>query len=312
VSGGSAAAERTLQLEGLRIHVREVGRGRPVLLINGLGANTGVWWTLEQALEGFRLIEFDAPGVGRSQTPLRPVSVPRLARLAAAVLDSAGVDRADVVGFSMGGIVAQQLAADAPGRVRRLVLAATTPGLGGVTGDSTSLLNIMAPVRYVSTTLYARSLGGLTGGRARYDSDWVAGLSEDRMELPPTMRGYVGQLTSLATWSGLPLHDPLSPLANGMILAQRLPNARLLVAPGEGHLMLADPDSVVHGPIQQFLDADRLQDSLAWRRAAVVDADQVRAAIARTPQSQPLGAIGAIARRRWRCAERASRAADRV
>ena len=305
--------KRTLLVDGLKIHVREIPGDEPaILLINGLGANTGVWSTMERTLEGRRLLEFDAPGVGRSTMPRTPVSVPRLARIATAVLDDAGVDRADVLGYSMGGIVAQRLAASAPERVRRLVLVATTVGVGGFSGDAVSLLNIAAPIRYLSPKMYAKSLGGLTGGRARHDREWTYALSRERLDLAPKLRGYMSQLMSLATWSSLPLlhriehptlviggdDDPLSPVANGMLLAHRIPRARLIVARGEGHLMPVDPDSVIHDPVRGFLNAKRAESSAAWKAGVDVDAATLEQAIAATKQSQPMGAIGALARSR--------------
>lgn len=273
--------ERAVVLEGVRIHLREVGDGPPVLLINGLGANTGVWGTLEQALHGFRLIEFDAPGTGRSETPRQTPSIPDLARLATRVLDTVGVERADVLGYSLGGIVAQQLAVDAPDRVRRLVLVATGVGKGGVTGDARSLLHILVPVRYLSARLYASSIGDLTGGRARRDRAWAEAMSADRVQLPPRMRGYFGQLRSVSRWSGLPLlphieqptlvvagdDDPLTPIGNARLLADGIPNAELLVAPGEGHLMPVDPDSAVLEPIRRFLAAETSEERSDRARA---------------------------------------------
>src|SRR4051794_20910420 len=130
-SGGrmNAAVERTIRVGGVRLHVREVGRGGPpVLLINGLGAHTAMWEHLEQALSGLHLIEFDAPGVGQSPAPPFPVTIPALAWLAKRVLEATGVNRADVLGYSMGGLVAQQLAISTPRLVRRLVLVATSCG----------------------------------------------------------------------------------------------------------------------------------------------------------------------------------------
>jgi poly(3-hydroxyoctanoate) depolymerase len=315
--------ERTVRLEGLGIHIRAVGDGPPVLLINGLGANTGVWANLEEVLSGFTLIEFDAPGTGRSEMPGLPVSVPRLARIATGVLDAVGVDCADVLGYSLGGIVAQQLAADAPERVRRLVLVATTVGLGSVSSDAKSLLHIAAPARFLSEQLYAKSLGSLTGGRARHDPAWAKALSQDRMQQPPTLRGYIGQLLSLTFWSGLPLlerirqptlvvggeDDPLAPSANAMLLACWLPLAKLLLAPGEGHLMPVDPHSIVLEPIRRFFEADPLAESAVWRDATIVNEKDLRAAIAHKRQAQPMGAIGAFMRRRqWQPAGQPSRA----
>jgi pimeloyl-ACP methyl ester carboxylesterase len=295
--------------------MRIVGHGPPVLLVNGLGAHMAMWRVLERALNAFRLIEFDAPGTGRSATSVAPLGVRRLARVAAGVLDAVGVERVDVIGYSMGGIVAQQLALDAPGRLRRIVLVASGCGVGSVPSNLTAMLNIVTPLRFVSTRFYNRTIGGMVGGRARDDAAWVAEHGAVRMLHPPSMLGYFGQLISLTGWSSLPTlariahpvlvvggdDDPLSPPANALILAHRLPQARALVIAGEGHLMLMDSDSSAHEPIGRFLAAASLDDEPAWRDArVVVDAD-VRAALpAATDQVQPLGAIAALARRRWR------------
>jgi pimeloyl-ACP methyl ester carboxylesterase len=214
----------------------------------------------------------------------------------------------------MGGIVAQQLAADAPDRVRRLLLVATTPGLGGVSGDMLSMLNIAAPVRYLSSRLYAKTIGGLAGGRARHDREWVEEISRSRVAHAPSLRGYTNQMLSLSTWSGFPLlegidrptlviagdDDPLAPVANSLLLAHLLPRGRLLVVPGEGHLMLTDPDSAVHAPIRSFLGAPSLAREPVWRHATIVEDWAVRDALATTKrQVQPWGVIGGRVRRKW-------------
>jgi len=307
------AHEETVLLDGLRVHVREVGDGPPVLLINGVGADTGMWARLETALGGFRLISFDAPGAGRSPTPLVPVSITRLARLAGLVLDHAGVEQADVIGYSMGGIVAQELAARAPDRVRRVVLAGTTCGLGAIPGEPLAMVHMLVPARYVSRRVYARTIGGIVGGSARHDRSVVADLLAVRLRRV-SIRGYLGQMISLSRWTGLPLlgriphptfvvtgdDDPLAPVANGMLLARLLPEARLLVAAGEGHLLFLSPRSPVLGPIREFLTAESLDDAPVWQDGwAVTDAD-LRAAMPRMrAQAQPWGLLGVVLRRRW-------------
>src|SRR3954451_6681826 len=105
-----------------------------------------MWKPLREALPGPRLIAFDAPGTGRSATPPIPLSLEALARVAEGVLDELGVERADVLGYSFGGAVAQRLARRAPERVRRLVLAATTPGWGGVPGSLRPPRRVAKPV----------------------------------------------------------------------------------------------------------------------------------------------------------------------
>jgi pimeloyl-ACP methyl ester carboxylesterase len=213
----------------------------------------------------------------------------------------------------MGGIVAQQLAASAPERVRRVVLAGTTCGLGAVPGDALAMLHMLVPARYVSPKIYARTIGGLVGGRARHDRAWAADLASLRLR-HVSIRGYLGQMLSLSRWSGLPLlagiphptlvvsgdDDPLAPLVNAMLLVRLLPQARMLLAAGEGHLLFMDSDSPVLGPIREFLTAESLDEAPVWTAGISVTDDQLRSAMppARA-QAQPWGVIGALLRRRW-------------
>jgi pimeloyl-ACP methyl ester carboxylesterase len=303
--------ERSVTVDGVRLHVREVGDGPPVLMINGIGAHTAMWGPLEHVLHDFHLIEFDAPGTGRSATPPYPVTVPALAWLASRILDKVSVVKADVLGYSMGGIVAQQLAVSASQRIRRLVLAATSCGWGGVPGHPRALLNVATPLRYWSPAFYRRTIGSMAGGRARRDPEWIDLHGELRRRHPPTVRGYFSQVLTLSAWSGLPLlpqirlptlvvtgdDDPLVPPANSLLLASRLPHARAVVAPGEGHLLLMDPESAVLEPIREFFAADSLDEATVWREAKLVSRDQARAAIASTRnQLQPWGAVSAVMR----------------
>src|SRR4030095_15284895 len=119
---------------GHRVFVTVTGEGDPLLLVPGLGNNVGMWVPFMQQFPNRRIIRLDAPGTGLSSTPLFPISVLKLADLLGAVLDDRGIAWADVIGFSYGGAVAQQLAFDHPTRVRRLVLAATNCGIGGFPG----------------------------------------------------------------------------------------------------------------------------------------------------------------------------------
>ena len=303
--------EGDADVSGVRLRIRDLGEGRPVLLLNGIGAHTAMWEPLEQVLGAFRVIEFDAPGTGRSGMSAFPVSIPALARLAARVLDEAGVSTADVIGYSMGGMVAQQLAASAPRRVRRVGLVATSCGWGAVPGRPEALLNLATPLRYWSKTFTGLTVGSMTGGRARLDRAWVERHSELRRLHPPSALGYAGQLLSSSLWCGLPLlariraptlvvtgdDDPLVPAANAMLLASRLVRARVLLAPGEGHLLLMDPESTVLEPTRDFLGAEPLETARVWRGSRVVTLRDAAAAIGATPhQMQPWGVLSSMLR----------------
>jgi poly(3-hydroxyalkanoate) depolymerase len=244
---------------GLRIRAAVRGHGRPLLLISGLGGNIEMWAPFERALAGSSLqtITFDAPGTGESAGWTIPRRMCAIASIAAGVLDALGYDRVDVLGVSFGGAVAQQLARQAPRRVRRLILAATAPGvpgLGGVPGRPRAMLALATPRRYYDRD-YLRSVAPtIYGGRIRNDPELFAEQSHARLLKPPSVRGYVAQLFAIAGWTNLPWlpfmrqptlvlagdDDPILPVANGRILAGLIPHAKLVVIPGGGHLFLLE------------------------------------------------------------------------
>ncbi|WP_454914653.1 alpha/beta fold hydrolase [Xanthobacter sediminis] len=115
----------TTSNDGIVLDYQVSGEGPPLLLISGLSAQRPFWGLARPLLAGFTLIEFDNRDIGKSALASGPYTVADMARDALAVLDAAGVGRAHVVGHSMGGVIAQELAVAAPGRVDRLVLANT-------------------------------------------------------------------------------------------------------------------------------------------------------------------------------------------
>jgi poly(3-hydroxyoctanoate) depolymerase len=293
--------EGHLRVGGSRVFVREVGEGAPVVLLNGIGAHVEMWRPLERALPGVRLVSFDAPGTGRSSTRTRPYTMGWLAALVEQLFDALELDRADVIGYSFGGALAQQFAHRAPERIRRLVLAATSPGWGGVPGRLEALMAIGTPLRYHSRFVYERTAGALAGGRARVDPEHVRRLWHDRAGYVPSSTGYAHQLWAGMSWSSLPwLHrvevptlivvgddDPLVPVGNALLMAARMPQARVFVGRGEGHYQLLDEHSSALQAIGEFLAADPLETAPIWSDAPQVD----RARAAAQLRSDGLGAL---------------------
>ena len=264
-----AAEIRTIQVGEVRLRTSVRGSGRPLLLITGLGASLELAESFEQELaaRGRQVISFDAPGIGGS-TPYRsPRRMPGLVRTVIGLLDALGLDEVDVFGVSLGGVVAQQLAHQAPHRVRGLVLAATAPGVGGMPGAPSALLGLATPRRYRDVEHYLQIAGRIYGGMARTDPHRLLHTVLGRVR-PPSVIGYVGQLYAIAGWSSMPwLHtlrqptlvlagddDPIIPLVNGRILAWRIPGAKLHVVRGGGHLFILERPAEMAGLVTSFLE----------------------------------------------------------
>ena len=113
-------------------YYEEAGRGDPLVLIRGLGSDLQAWALQVPALaKHFRVITYDNRGAGRTSAPDKPYSIAGMADDLAALLDELKVDKAHVLGYSMGGMVAQEFALKYPNRVDKLILLGTSSGLDG-------------------------------------------------------------------------------------------------------------------------------------------------------------------------------------
>jgi pimeloyl-ACP methyl ester carboxylesterase len=258
-----------LAWRGHQIHVTDTGGdGDPLLLLTGLGGNTDMWAPFRSQITSRRTICFDAPGTGRSSTPSQTVSVALMAELVTAVLDDRGLASADVVGFSYGGFVAQQLAFTYPDRVRRLVLAGTTCGFGGVLGSLGAMVALSTPLRFYSPSYFDRTAAGAYGGQTGRDAAARRLAMVLRHRHPPSAYGYALHVIACMGWSSLPFltgiphetlvisgdDDPLVPVANAEILARFIPNATLEIVKQAGHLFLWDQPQHAAERIGRFFD----------------------------------------------------------
>jgi poly(3-hydroxyoctanoate) depolymerase len=253
----------------LRVSVHDDGRsGTPLLLVNGIGANLEMWEPLRAEL-AVDAIAFDAPGTGGSPPPALPLTMAGLGRLAGDLLDELGYGRIDVLGVSFGGGVAERLAIGQPDRVRRLVLASTSYGLGAVPGSPLAVMGMLTPLRYYSGTAQ-RALAPIIHGRsARLQPEAAERHRAARFQRPPHPLGYTWQLVTAGTWATLPRlrhirartlvlagdADPLVPLANARILTAAIPCAELSVVPGGGHLVLFERAALCADRVGRFLSA---------------------------------------------------------
>jgi 3-oxoadipate enol-lactonase len=138
---------RLLTPDGLSLFWTEDGpvSGPPLLLCNSIGCTTRMWDAqVARWRHRFRIIRFDMQGHGASAARADGSTIAELANDAAAVLDAAGVSKADICGLSLGGLVAQALATQHQQRVIRLVLADTAPRIGTIDGWNSRIAAVQA------------------------------------------------------------------------------------------------------------------------------------------------------------------------
>ena len=265
----TTATTDTLTVAGrlLRVDVRPGDPSRPPLLLcNGIGADLEVLRPLVAALDPRReVIRFDLPGIGGSPLPGVPYHLATLPRLLAGLLDRLGHPRADVLGISWGGGLAQQFALWRPGRVRRLVLVATATGSIMVPARPRVLRHMLTTRRHRDPRYAARIAGEIYGGSMRSAPERAAELLHAAGRAGPD-RGYYYQLLAGAGWTSLPLlpllrrptlllagdDDPLIPLINGRIMHRLIPGSELVIYRG-GHLdLIAEPQRLAP-VIERFL-----------------------------------------------------------
>jgi 3-oxoadipate enol-lactonase len=235
---------------GVLIAWEEHGAGTPLLLIHGLGYGRWGWQPVVDPLaERHRVVLFDNRGIGASDVPPGPYTVQEMAADALAVLAAAGIDRARVVGTSLGGMVAQQLAVEAPARVERLVLACTTPGgeRGVPFPEPTVRLLEEAPTLDPAVALRRFVENALAPDAP---PELVERIYALRLANPPDPAGWEAQAAAAEAFDGydrlgeisaptLVLHgdaDRVIDAGNAEILAARIPRARAEVFAGCGHL----------------------------------------------------------------------------
>jgi len=251
--------------QSLRVAIRQGDGDRPpLLLLNGIGANWERARPLLAALTVTTAIIFDMPGVGGSPRPWLPYRPSGLARLAAGLIEELGYHEVDVAGVSWGGGIAQQFAHQYPNLCRRLVLAATAPGVIMVPASPSVLWKMATPRRYIDKDYMKRIAADIYGGAFREDPSLI-GAHAAEMHGARNL-GYLYQLLAMTGWTSLPWlwslrqptlilmgsDDPLVPPVNGRILARLIPNAELCMI-DDGHLFMVTQPVQTAALIEAFL-----------------------------------------------------------
>jgi pimeloyl-ACP methyl ester carboxylesterase len=248
---------------------RELGHGPTLLMVTGFGAGMDDWAPsfIDALAEHFTVVVFDNAGVGRTAALPAPLSVTAMADQTSALISTLGLGRCDVLGWSMGGLIAQSLAVTHPRQVRRLVLAATQAGTGTAapvpaadqaaleSGNPLAALRLLFPSDAVTAT--RRYVAGILSYHDYYSASadvraeqqaavaqWFAG------DVPSGRHpGAIRAPTLVADGTD----DVLNPVSNDRMLARLIRGARLVLYRGAGHGFLFQDARRFVGELRAFL-----------------------------------------------------------
>jgi pimeloyl-ACP methyl ester carboxylesterase len=257
---------------GARLHFRRIGAGEPLLLAMGTAASLGMWMPVETALaDRFDVVSFDYRGIGDSERGDGPITAATLAEDARALLDALSIPRAHVLGWSLGSVVAQELALADPERVASLVLYGTWTRADGVMASLMTALKYPWEKGDVATAL--ATLGVVYSPEFLASSEfetflaWTAPLAPSTPEqigavaeqwqadLDFDSRDRLGGVT-VPTLALTGEHDIVTPPRHGRQVAEHIPGARfeLMTGTGASHGVMFERTEDFLRTVLTFLD----------------------------------------------------------
>ncbi|MEI7433486.1 MAG: alpha/beta hydrolase [Methanomicrobiales archaeon] len=262
---------KTVRVNDIEVGYKDFGQGTPLLLIMGYGSTMDLWppEVLANLSLKHRVIIFDNRGMGNTTTSDKPFSISLFADDAAGLLDAMNISRADVLGWSMGADIAQELALRHPGKVDRLILYAGT--VGG---------NESIPASPVVLEQLTNSSGSPRERGERlfsllFPAAWIRGHPNPMTYFPfPTetspAESYDRQIEAISSWNGtysrLPgimsptlvlagAGDVISVPENAFVIGGRIPGAWVIQVPGGGHGMMYQYPEQFGRIVTFFLDS---------------------------------------------------------
>jgi pimeloyl-ACP methyl ester carboxylesterase len=265
---------RFTNVNGVRIAYRVQGVGPPLALVMGYRLNSAAWPVtfIQQLARRYTVITFDNRGTGQSDKPVEGYALANMARDVCGLLDELGVADVNILGYSMGGAIAQEFVRQFPERVVKLVLCATLAGGPQASYAKSSVMSVMRDLDGLSPEQAARCIWKVTYSPGYLERHQTLAEEQMRREigLPTPLHAADLQFQAFAEFDGSQALsqircptmvltgdlDQLIPPQNSLMIAPLIPNAKLYVIAGAGHRVLWEATGTCIDLITEFLGSD--------------------------------------------------------
>jgi len=263
-----------ISANGINIHYEVQGAGTPLVLISGLGYPAWQWKRMLPYLTPhFQVVTFDNRGVGGTDKPAGPYTAGLLAADTAALLEAIGIPSAIIMGHSMGGFVAQELALSYPEKVDKLVLSSTNFGGPHHIPITMEAMTVLADVTSDPVTRFTNGLVVSTApGFAEKHPELIQEWLKWRVANPIDPAGYQAQMAiglalipeaasfehrlpdiKVPTLILFGAHDKVVPPANADLLAAKIPDSKVVILPDAGHFFPVETPEAASQAVVDFI-----------------------------------------------------------
>ena len=267
----------TISANNINIYYESVGSGEPLVLISGLGYNMWQWHKMVPGLaEQFQVITLDNRGVGQTDKPEGPYSAAMLAADTAELLKVLNIPKAHIMGHSMGGFIAQEMALSYPGMVNKLILASTNFGGPRHLPITAEAMAVLGDVTNDAVTRFKNGLAVSTApgweekneamieewltwrmanlvNPAAYQAQMAIGLSLLAEEACFENKLPNVQAETLILFGE---YDKVVPPGNAGLLAAQIPHSTIHLLPNAGHFFPIETPEAANKAIIEFLTGD--------------------------------------------------------
>ncbi len=260
------------KLGNLSLYYEIIGQGQPLVMIRGVGSNVDHWYEQGPALSRkYQLLVYDNRGIARSSDPGGPFSTRDMAADTVALMQAVGIKKAHVLGYSMGGMIAQEMALNYPETVNGLILAATDCGVTGRIRAKPEVTRLFSEMIRLGTDAARMAAASCLFAPQTFEAkpeviqryadvskrfpatqkmlgwQWAAVRQHDACERLPNISSPTLAITGA--------EDVLIPPQNANVLATCIPDARMISIAGGSHLFLIEQPQQFNDAVIEFLDS---------------------------------------------------------